>query len=114
MARGLELRSSRYGLTGKADVVEFHEGGSSRPERVVIVEYKRGKPKPGHDDEFRVQLCGQALCLEEQLGTTIGQGTIFFGKTRRRMPVEFDETLRERTVQTIHEVHELIRSGCTP
>jgi len=114
ITRGLELRSYRYGLTGKADVVEFHEGDGCRPADVVIVEYKRGKPKPGRNEEFRVQLCGQALCLEEMLGLALARGMIFFGQPRRRTEIAFDEALRQQTVQTIQELHEMIRSGRTP
>lgn len=77
ITRGLELRSYRHGLVGKADVVEFHQPTSTKPAEALIVEYKRGRPKAGRDAEFRVQLCGQALCLEEMLDVHIELGTIF-------------------------------------
>jgi len=101
------LRSLRLGLTGKADEVEFHLGG-----RVFPVEHKRGRPKPDHCDW--VQLCAQALCLEEMMGTTISEGAIFYGKPRRRQPVPFTLDLRAETEQTAHDLRTLIDSGRTP
>lgn len=111
IARGVSLRSLRLGLIGKADVVEFHrvEGGVWRP---FPVEHKRGKPKP--DDSDKVQLCGQALCLEEMLGAKVPSGALFYGKTRHRLDVEFDEALRKETEKAAGQLHELIGSGITP
>jgi CRISPR-associated exonuclease Cas4 len=76
------------------------------------VEYKRGKPK-AHDAD-RVQLCAQALCLEEMLGQPVTAGALFYGKTRRRLDVPFDTALRELTVQTILQLHAMIASRRTP
>ena len=76
------------------------------------VEYKRGRPK-AHDAD-RVQLCAQALCLEEMLGTSVPAGALFYGKTRRREDVVFDRSLRELTERTAARLHEMIRSGRTP
>jgi CRISPR-associated exonuclease Cas4 len=111
IARGVSLRSLRLGLIGKADVVEFHrmEGGVWRP---FPVEHKRGKPKP--DDSDKVQLCAQALCLEEMLGAGVPSGAIFYGRTRHRLDVEFDEALRKETESAAGQLHELIGSGITP
>jgi CRISPR-associated exonuclease Cas4 len=111
IARGVSLRSLRLGLIGKADVVEFHriEGGGWRP---YPVEHKLGKPKP--DDCDKVQLCAQALCLEEMLGAEVPSGAIFYGRTRHRLDVQFDGALREETEKAARQVHELIRSGSTP
>lgn len=103
------LRSLRLGLIGKADVVEFH---LNPPERVYPVEHKRGRPKPTHCDW--VQLCAQALCLEEMLGVEIEEGAIFYGLPRRRQPVEFTAELRQETEQTAAVLHALIQSGKTP
>ena len=100
------LRSLTLGLIGKADVVEFHE------DKVYPVEHKRGRPKPTHCD--LVQLCTQALCLEETLGVEIGAGAIFYGQPRRRQPVEFTPELREETKATAKALHKLIASGKTP
>jgi len=109
--RGVALRSLRLGLIGKADVVEYHRqgDGSWLP---FPVEYKRGKPKADHSD--KIQLCAQAICLEEMLSVTIPAGALFYGRTRRRLDVIFDEGLRKETEQTAFQVHELISSGRTP
>lgn len=108
---GVPLRSLRLGLSGKADVVEFHRqpDGAWRP---FPVEYKRGKPKP--DDCDKVQLCAQAICLEEMLNVAIPNGALFYGKTRRRTDVCFDDNLRRKTVKTARLVRELIEEGRTP
>lgn len=105
------LRSLRLGLIGKADVVEFHrqEDGAWLP---FPVEYKRGKPKM--DDCDKVQLCAQAICLEEMLNIEIKEGALFYGQTRRREDVSFDTTLRQETENTARKVHELIEAGLTP
>jgi len=105
--RGLSLRSERLGLHGQADVVEFPRDGSVRP-----VEYKRGKPKAHRADE--VQLCAQALCLEEMLGVAIPTGCLFYGKTRRRLDVAFDEALRGLTCDLAVRVGEMFAAGRTP
>jgi CRISPR-associated exonuclease Cas4 len=109
--RGVPLRSLKLGLIGKADVVEFHllEGDKWQP---YPVEHKRGKPKPDECD--KVQLCAQALCLEEMLGVEVPSGAVFYGRTRHRLDVEFDQALRDETARTAAQAHELIRSGTTP
>jgi CRISPR-associated exonuclease Cas4 len=108
---GVSLRSLRLGLIGKADVVEFHRQpvGAWLP---FPVEYKRGKPKA--DDCDRVQLCAQAICLEEMLSVTIPEGALFYGQTRHRLDVVFDEALRGETEETARRVHVLIAAGRTP
>jgi CRISPR-associated exonuclease Cas4 len=108
---GVSLRSLRLGLIGKADVVEFHRqpDGSWLP---FPVEYKRGKPKA--DDCDLVQLCAQAICLEEMLSVAIPEGALFYGQTRHRLDVAFDEALRRETEETAHLAHDLIASGQTP
>ena len=111
---GLPLRSLKLGLTGKADVVEFHrekERGKTRW-RPFPVEYKRGKPKKGNWDE--VQLCAQALCLEEMLEAEVPSGALFYGKTRRRLDVWFDHPLREATENASKKLHALFESRLTP
>jgi len=108
--RGMPLRSLVLGVIGKADVVEFHkEGGKWVP---FPVEYKRGKPKA--DDCDKVQICAQALCLEEMLKVKIPLGALFYGKTRHRLNVEFDEPLRRATTDTARCLHKFIRAGNTP
>lgn len=109
--RGVPLRSLRLGLVGIADVVEFHRIGEDiwQP---FPVEYKRGKPKLDHCDV--VQLCAQAICLEEMLNTTITEGALFYGRTRRRTPVVFDGALRFETEDITSKARKLIASGVTP
>ena len=109
--RGVPIRSLRLGLIGKSDVVEFHkvEKGRWIP---YPVEYKRGKPKV--DDCDKVQLCAQAMCLEEMLNLEVPRGAIFYGRTRRRLDVEFDEALRRKTEDAAKKTHSLIDSGTTP
>jgi len=107
---GVPLRSFRLGLIGKADVVEFHRCGD---ELIPFpVEYKRGKPKGDMSD--RVQLCAQAICLEEMMNVAIPGGALFYGRTRRRQEVVFDETLRLETEETARHVHDLIQKRETP
>jgi len=108
---GLAIRSLRLGLIGKADVVEFHRtaDGQWQP---FPVEYKRGRAKK--DDCDRVQLCAQALCLEEMLAVKVPAGALFYGKTRRRQEVDFTLGLRRETEETAARLHALIASGLTP
>ena len=108
---GMPLRSLRIGLVGKADVIEFHrrQDGSWQP---FPVEYKRGRKKP--DNRDNVQLCAQALCLEEMLGVSMPRGAIYYGKERHRTDVEFDEALRKETEETAVRLRRLIDSGRTP
>ncbi len=108
---GVPLRSLRLGLIGKADIVEYHRTDVSGWQPFPV-EYKRGKPKADHCD--KVQLCAQAMCLEEMLGLNIPKGAIFYGKTRHRLDVTFDESLRQETEETAKQAHALIESGCTP
>jgi CRISPR-associated exonuclease Cas4 len=111
ITRGLPLRSARLGLVGVADVVEFHRQGKGiwHP---FPVEYKRGKPKPDHSDT--IQLCAQALCLEEMLSVSVPTGALFYGRTRRRLDVSFTDVLRNETERAAEEAHRIINSGMTP
>jgi CRISPR-associated exonuclease Cas4 len=109
----LPLKSSALGITGKADVVEFHLKADFEKQWVPFpVEYKRGKPKKNLSD--KVQLCAQALCLEEMLGVTVAKGALFYGKIRRRLDVAFDDKLRMYTIRTSEKLHEMIASRITP
>jgi len=125
VARSLRLRSLRLGLTGIADVVEFHpvtpDGGSDRGIalpgldglwRPYPVEYKRGRPKLSACDE--VQLCAQALSLEEMLKASVPLGAFFYGQPRRRHEVIFDSTLRLKTEALALRLHSLTMTGTTP
>lgn len=107
ITRSLPLLSNVLAMRGEADIVEFHKDG-----RVIPVEYKRGKPKFHRADE--VQLCAQALCLEEMLSVTISSGFLYYGETRRRTTITFDEELRAVTIQAIKRLHNLISSRVTP
>ena len=128
IVRGLSLRSFELGLTGVADVVEFHrvqERTSADGRSVAVplpgvrgvwrpfpVEYKRGRPKAHRADE--VQLCAQALCLEEMLRVFVPEGALFYGATKRRMEVVFDQDLRQLTKEAARRFRELVDSGITP
>lgn len=110
VTRGLPVRSLRLGLSGQCDVVEFHRDGTILP-----IEYKRGKPKAHRADE--VQVCAQAVCLEEMLQLPSGaipKVSLFYGRTRRRHDVPLDMDLRELTKALARRLHRLISSGNTP
>ena len=106
-ARRVPLRSRRLGITGYADVVEMRSGNRPYP-----VEYKRGKPKAHRADE--VQLCAQAICLEEMLDTAVPEGALYYGEKRRRQVVPFDGVLRALTESVAAEARCMLRSGETP
>lgn len=121
--RGVWLRSFKLGVYGRADVVEFQRvhkrdtSVSQLGEEVVqwqplLVEYKRGHLR--REASFEVQLCAQAMCLEEMLGIKVGSGMIYYGKTRRRLVIELDQQLREKTVTAAERLHELVAAGRTP
>ncbi|EWY39810.1 CRISPR-associated protein Cas4 [Skermanella stibiiresistens SB22] len=106
--RSMPLRCHRLGIGGVADVVELR-GPGRQP---YPVEYKRGKPKSHRADE--VQLCAQALCLEEMFGATIPEGALFYGESRRRTAVAFDPDLRALTERVAEAARAMISSGVTP
>ena len=148
IVRGLAVKSEALGLSGQCDVVEFRSSGilpdpgvtgilpDSSPAAplegsILPIEYKRGKPKAHRADE--VQLCAQALCLEEMFDVpsignrsageeasianrsyAIPEGRLFYGQTRRRLDVVFDEELRTLTAETARRLHGLIESRVTP
>ena len=101
------LRSLRMGVTGVADVVEIHNGNRPYP-----VEYKRGRPKAHRADE--VQLCAQAICLEEMLGVPVPEGALFYGLSRRRKVAVFDAELRTLTERVASDTRQMIAEGVTP
>lgn len=111
IARSLPLQSVALGLHGVADIVEFHRqpNDSWRP---FPVEYKRGRPKADSIDE--IQLCAQAICLEEMLHTTIPAGAIFYGASHRRHDVLFDDSLRADTHRVALATRAMIDVGRTP
>lgn len=104
--RALPLWSKRLGLIGKADVVEFH-GATPFP-----VEYKHGsKREREHDD---LQLCAQAICLEEMTGKAVPKGGIFYHSSRRRREVELDQPLRQQVEQTVIEIRKMMADKILP
>ena len=125
IARGLRLRSLRLGLTGRADVVEFHRlckddavssgvrlEGVSGLWKPVPVEYKRGRPKADSCDE--VQVCAQAFCLEEMMEVEIPNGFLYYGVPKRRSIVIFNDGLRKKTEELCARLRELTAIGKTP
>lgn len=117
--RGLRVASPSLRLGGICDVVEFHRSpsGVSLAGREGLwlpypVEYKKGSDQTKESDE--VQLCGQALCLEEMLCCQIPEGSLFYGETRHRTRVAFDGTLRQRTLDLLHELLGYMDRGYTP
>ena len=119
ISRSVPVASYRLGLQGVCDVVEFTSSpqGVSLPGRdgfftPAPVEYKRGREKKDEVDE--VQLCAQAMCLEEMLSTTIPRGYLFYGETRRRVEVELTEELRSFVAKMAGEMHSYFDRGYTP
>jgi CRISPR-associated exonuclease Cas4 len=113
----MPVASQSHGLTGQCDVVELHYTADrpvrqSVPDRIVPIEYKRGKPKGHRADE--VQLCAQTLCLEEMFGVPINIGHLFYGRIQRRVEVSFDSALRQLTIGTAEAIRTCIQSGTTP
>jgi len=118
ISRGMGVFSRNLGITGACDVVEFHKSrdgvtlyGREGTYKAVPVEYKRGKPK--QDDADVLQLCAQALCLEEMLLCTIPEGFLYYGEPKRRIKVALDEALREKVRAVCREMHELYEKRYT-
>ncbi|MBR1217949.1 CRISPR-associated protein Cas4 [Bradyrhizobium sp. U87765 SZCCT0131] len=106
----LPLSCRRLNLAGVADIVEFRSDKAG--ETPYPVEYKRGKIKLHRADE--VQLCAQALCLEEMTGKAVPEGAIFYAETKRRTVVPFDMALRQLTEDTARQIGRVIAAGHTP
>ena len=117
--RGMRIASRKMEVSGICDVVEFHADdsgitlhgweGTWQP---YPVEYKKGSPKD--NDADILQLCAQAMCLEEMLCCEIPEGSLYYGETRRRQIVLFTQELRERVEKMFAEMHEIYRKGVTP
>ena len=119
IVRGLAVHSAELGISGQCDAVEFHKDSTGVPLRnreglwrPYPVEYKRGRPKAHNADEL--QLCAQAMCLEEMLCCTIPEGALFYGETRRRVPVAFSAPMRQAVQDSLEEMHQFFRRGYTP
>jgi len=108
MERGVAVCAPGLGLTGKLDLLEKDIATGA----LTPVEYKRGRPKQGDCDA--IQLCAQALCLEEMTGQRIAQGALWYWQTRHRQVLVLDQELRARTMTVIGQVAELFRAGVTP
>lgn len=116
ITRDMRVFSRTLGVSGACDVLEFRRGeiGISLKEREGLwqpypVEYKRGKPKAGTEDAL--QLCGQAMCLEEMLCCEIPQGALYYGEPHRRTEVELTPELRQEVYALLAEMHDLYRRG---
>ncbi len=104
--RAVPLWSKRLGLIGKADVVEFH-GETPYP-----VEYKHGpRREREHDD---LQVCAQAICLEEMTGLSVPRGAIYHHSSRRRREVVFDEHLRARVAEAVAAIRTMLSAKVLP
>lgn len=119
ITRGMNVFSATLGVSGECDVVEFHRGNEGVPLhgrdglwQPYPVEYKRGAPSERSGDSL--QLCGQAMCLEEMLCCSIPEGALYFGETRRRVTVSFTEELRQSVRGQLEEMHQLYQRGYTP
>jgi len=107
LLRALPVWSERLGLSGRCDIVEQHPDGT-----LVPVEYKKGKRRKFDNDD--VQLCAQALCLEEMLDAGVGRGAIFHAASKRRREVDFDTRLRALTETTVADLHQMMEAQMTP
>ncbi len=112
VVRGLYLSSARLGLFGVADVVEFPNHDPITD--VTIVEYKRGKLTPRRKIEYEVQLCAQAICLEETLHLQLERGCLFFALSHRRVEVAFTAELRELVAYAAQKMHEMMQTSAVP
>ena len=119
ITRDMRVFSRTLGVSGACDVLEFHRGSAGIPLREregmwqpYPVEYKRGAPKEHTADEL--QLCGQAMCLEEMLCCEIPEGALFYGEPRRRLAVTFTPELRQEVRALLAEMHSLYAQGKTP
>lgn len=117
--RGMSVFSRTLGVSGECDVVEFirSEDGINLNNQIGLwqpypVEYKRGSPKSNECDNL--QLCGQAMCLEEMLCCNIMQGAIYYGEIRQRQVVTFTDELRQTVRECLFEMHNLHKRGHTP
>ena len=119
VTRDMCIHSPTLGISGSCDVVEFHRGSEGIPVagqeglwQPYPVEYKRGAPKSSDAD--RLQLCAQAMCLEEMLCCDIPEGAIFYGEIRRREVIDLDEELRSKVRTLLAQMHDLYRCSHTP
>ena len=117
--KGLAVHSTELGISGQCDAVEFYRDSTGVPLRdreglwlPYPVEYKRGKPKEHSADEL--QLCAQAMCLEEMLCCAVPEGALYYGEPHRRTVVQFTAELRGQVQDSLSEMHELYKRRFTP
>jgi len=110
--RALPVISRELGLQGVIDVMEINDSGQGQEQHITIIEYKRGRPKPDERDE--VQICAQAMCVEEMLDITLQCGFLFYGQTRRRVQVDYSSKLRQKVKDYAAQMHEIYKEGKTP
>lgn len=117
--RGVSVWSGRLGVSGQCDILEYHRGDAGIPLagkeglwQPFPVEYKRGRPKDGDADVL--QLCAQAMCLEDMLCCDVAEGALYYGEIRRRERVAFTEVLRTRVADLLTQMHDLYHRGYTP
>ena len=117
--RGVSVSSPTLGISGECDVLEYHKSDDGIPLpgkeglwQPYPIEYKRGHPK--ENDADRLQLCAQALCLEEMLCCPIPEGALFYGEIRRRESIVFTDELRTQVRKLLEEMHDLYQRGYTP
>ena len=110
--RSLHLSSHRLRISGQSDVVEFTRGSPEEPWIPFPVEYKHGTK--GHRNADKVQLCAQAICLEEMLGVEVNSGAIYYQSSKRRVEVQIDKKLRSTTEKAAKRFHELVEKRETP
>ena len=119
ITRGLRIFSRELGFSGNCDVVEFHEDkngitlkGRAGTYLPFPIEYKRGKPK---EDEIDIlQLCAQAICLEEMLSCDVMKGALYYGETRHRVSIDLTNELKDKVKKMAVEMHQLYEKGHTP
>ncbi|PSB01137.1 CRISPR-associated protein Cas4 [Merismopedia glauca] len=104
--RAIYLKSEKYNLIGKSDLVEVESG------EVYPIEYKRGNKGEWNNDEM--QVCAQALCLEEMMGKEIKIGYIYYAQSNQRQLVEINEDLRKQAIATLNLVTNLLQTGIAP
>ena len=119
ITRAMPIFSRTLGVSGQCDVLEFHRdkngislAGQEGLWKPFPVEYKKGGPDPQGGE--LLQLCGQAMCLEEMLACEIPEGALYYGELRRRYPVEFTKEIRQEVKDCLEEMHQLYRRGRTP
>ncbi len=119
ITRGVNICSAELGVSGTCDILEYHRGDAGIPLagkdglwQPYPVEYKRGRPREDTGDTL--QLCGQAMCLENMLCCEIPEGALYYGEIRRRQPVTFTQEQRAKVKELLAQMHDLYKRGYTP